>query len=92
MEYPFLKCPKKSTDPKETNPFAQLNPDNPPQNDDHVPQIVAQLIRQAIKVEEESMALLDLLVEFIEQNPKIMVKSNESPYPAHFDPKSRLSK
>lgn len=92
MEYPFLKCPKKSTDALETNPLLQIHPGHPPEREDHVPKIVAQLVRQAIKVEEESMALLDLLVEFIEQNPKITVEANENPYPVHFDLKSRLSK
>jgi sulfur carrier protein ThiS len=92
MEYPFIKCPKKSTDTPEPNPFVQLAPGNPPEREEHVPQIVAQLIRQAVKVEEESMTLLDLLVKFIEQNPKITVKSNESPYPAHFISKNRLYK
>lgn len=91
MEYPFLKCPKKTTDTREENSLVQIS-GNPPESGENVPQIIAQLIRQAVKVEEESMVLLNLLVEFIEQNPKITVKSDESSYPVNLNPKNRVYK
>lgn len=90
MEYPFFKSPKKSTDTEGTNCFTRVISDNPPQKDAYAPETVAKLIKQAIIVEEESMKLLDLLVELIEQKPETADESGEDPYPVHFELKNRL--
>lgn len=90
MEYPFIQCPKKSTESTETNPVSRFNPDNPPQNEGHTPEIIAKLIRQAIILEEESMKLLDLLVELIEQKPPETGESSHNPFPVNFETKHRI--
>jgi hypothetical protein len=90
MEYPFLKCPEKSTDTEKTKSFTRVNSDNPPQKEAYAPETVAKLIKQAIILEEESMKLLDLLVELIEQKPKAVDESDESPSPVYFELKNRL--
>jgi hypothetical protein len=90
MEYPFLHCPKQSADTAGTKPAPPLHPDKSLEITGYTPETVAKLIRQAIILEEESMKLLDLLVELIEQKPQTNSESNESPYEMNFDLKNRL--
>lgn len=90
MEYPFIKCPKKTTEPAEVKPVPRFNPDNLPVQNGCTPEIVAKLIKQAITLEEESMKLLDLLVELIEQKPPEPGEANHFLFPENSEDKRRI--
>jgi hypothetical protein len=72
MEYPFLQCPKQTmhtkTDLKGVWAITQTDPFRPSGQD--ASEMVAELVKQTLKIQKECMTLLNLLVEFVESKPE----------------------
>jgi hypothetical protein len=72
MEYPFWQCPKPAmnskTDLKGVWAITQTDPFHPSGQD--ASEIVTELVKQTLKIQEECITLLNLLVEFVECQPE----------------------
>ncbi len=77
MEYPFWQCPKpirdSNTNLKEIWAITQTDPFQTPGQDTAT--LVTELVKQTLKIQEECITLLNLLVEFVESKPENSITS-----------------
>ncbi len=94
MEYPFFKCPSPNTNQNqnftgsinysETESVSASSASHPDS-----PELIVKLIKQSLKIQEECMTLLNLLVEFVEFKE---TPNDDEPHLIPFEKKNRLFK